>query len=170
MKNFIFNKISVFRKSLLLTFILLFAFSCEQQDESADINAEQANTEVRARQMQVKAREIVNSEEYRNFVDQNELFLSKIHSGDFFSATNKRLSITSFEPAEDFIKRHEKIAYNTQALLKKYPELKNSLELREKVSEEFLKKKINEMNKRNKGNLRYSNPCGYDCSNDKGVL
>ena len=161
-----------------MTFILLFAFSCEQQDESADVNAEQANTEVRARQMQVKAREIVNSEEYQNFVDQNRLFLSKIHSEDFltkefideenatynYDLIRERLSMTSFKSVEEFVQEYENAFYNTQKLLKKYPKLTNpSPELKEKVTKEYLKKVQNKRDKK----LRFGNPCGFDCSNDK---
>ena len=155
MKNFIFNKVSIFRKSLLLTFILLFAFSCEQQDESADVNAEQANTEVRARQMQVKAREIVNSEEFNNAINQSELFAKKIYdehffTEDLFDAENntynydlikERLSMTSFKSAEEFVREYEDMFYSVQKLVKKNPELAD-LSIQTMIEEEYLKRTI----------------------------
>ena len=135
---------------------LLLAISC-QKDESADIDADggQPSTEVSPRQLQNRAREIVNSEEYQAFVNQNRSFLSKINSKDFFTedlideenetynydVINERLSMTSFESAEEFVREYEKIFYNTQKLVKKYPELANpSPGLKQKVKEMSFKK------------------------------
>ena len=159
--------------------MLLLAASC-QKDESADIDADggQPSTEVSPRQLQNRAREIVNSEEYQAFVNQNRSFLSKIHSRGFLSeglfnfengtynldVIKERLSMTSFESAEEFVQENEKVAYNTQELVKKYPELTNpSLELKQEISERFLKTTIN--NKRNK-RLR-TDGCGLDCDSDR---
>ena len=105
--------------------------------------------------MQVKAREIVNSEEYQNFVDQNESFISKIHSENFLSediideenamynydVINERLSGTSFESAEEFVREYEKMFYSAQKLVKKYPGLKSEL-LSKEVAKENTKREI----------------------------
>ena len=139
-----------------MTFILLFTFSCEQQDESADVNAEQSNTEVRARQMQVRAREIVNSEVYNNALNQFELFAKKIYDEHFFTEDlfdvenntynydliKERLSMTSFKSAEEFVQEYEDMFYSVQQkLVKKNPELADSsMELQEIIKNEDLKR------------------------------
>ena len=145
---------------------LLLAASC-QKDESADIDADggQPSTEVSPRQLQNRAREIVNSEEYQAFVNQNRSFLSKINSKDFFTedlideenetynydVINERLSMTSFESAEEFVQEVEKTYYLTKALVDKYPGLKEaSPKFQENMEKESLKR-INSLHRDTKG-------------------
>ena len=71
-------------KSLSLTLILLLAVNC-QTDESADIGIkENLPTEGIDAQSQARAREIVNSEEYENAMNQMEMFISKVNDEHFF--------------------------------------------------------------------------------------
>ena len=132
--------------------MLLLAASC-QKDESADIDADggQPSTEVSPRQLQDRAREIVNSEEYREFTDQSESFIDKIHDENFFTLElfdfdnetynydliNERLSGTSFESAEEFVQEYENMMRLGFEMGKKYPEIANE-SLQEKIEEEML--------------------------------
>ena len=156
MKKRIISRVRIFGKSLFLTMMLLLAASC-QKDESADIDADggQPSTEVSPRQLQNRAREIVNSEEYNALMEQNKSFIGKIHSEKFYTedlfdvenetyhydVINERLSMTSFESAEEFVQEVEKSYYLAKALVKKFPELKEASQgLQEKVEKENLKR------------------------------
>ena len=88
-------------------------------------------------------------------MEQNKSFIGKIHSEKFYTedlfdvenetyhydVINERLSMTSFESAEEFVQEVEKSYYLAKALVKKFPELKEASQgLQEKVEEENLKR------------------------------
>ena len=105
--------------------------------------------------MQVKAREIVNSEEYQSLIDQNKSFISKIHSKKFYTedlfdvgnetynydVIRERLSMTSFKSVEEFVQEYEKMFYSVQELVKKNPDFTNS-SLQKTIEEEIIKTTI----------------------------
>ena len=170
MNKFLNSKIRIFGKSLFLMMLVL-AFNC-QKDETVDINAGgQPSTEVSPRQLQNRAKEIVNSEEYQAFVNQTDMFLSKIHGEDFlteeiideenetynYDVINERLSMTSFESAEEFVREYEEAFYSTQKLMVKYPDFANPL-VQERMSEE--RRRIKKVSK------QWSGKCVQDCWDD----
>ena len=142
-------------KSLSLTLILLLAVNC-QTDESADIRLkENLPTEGIDLQSQARAREIVESKEYQSLMNHNKSFIGKIHSEKFYTedlfdlenetyhydVIRERLSMTSFESAEEFVQETEKTYYLAKALVEKFPELTNaSSEFQELIKQESLKK------------------------------
>ena len=141
-------------KSLSLTLILLLAVNC-QTDESADIGLkENLPTEGIGTQSQARAREILESKEYLNFTNQNRLFISKIHDGDFLSEEfindeketynydliRERLPMTSFESAQEFVREYEKAFYCAQKLVIKYPYFSDP-SIQNKINEEIMKKR-----------------------------
>ena len=116
------------------------AVSC-QTDESADIGIkENLPTEGVDTQSQARAREIVNSEEYENAMNQMEMFISKVNDEHFFTGEfindenetynydliRERLPMTSFESAEEFVQETEETYYLAKALVEKFPELKEA--------------------------------------------
>ena len=127
--------------------MFVLAVNC-QRDESADIDADRGlpSTEVSPRQLQDRAREIVNSEEYRENTIAIKSFFDKIHNRGFFTkdlfdleneaynydVINERLSGTSFSSTEEFISEYEKLFYSFQKLVTKHPSLINSL-VQEKI-------------------------------------
>ena len=126
------------------------AVNC-QTDESADIGIkENLPTEGIDAQSQARAREIVNSEEYENAMNQMEMFISKVNDEHFFTGElfnvekqtynynviNERLSMTSFKSAEEFIQEYEKMFYSIQELVKRNPNFTDPF-LQEKIEEEL---------------------------------
>ena len=120
--------------------MFVLAVNC-QRDESADIDADRGlpSTEVSPRQLQNRAREIVSSEEYQGAMDQIDSFASKIHDEHFFTEDlfdvenktynydliSKKLSMTSFQSAGEFVQEYEKMFYSIKDFTMKYPELAN---------------------------------------------
>ena len=165
-------KVRVFGKSLFLALILLLAVNC-QKDESADIDADggHPSTEVSPRQLQNRAREIVNSEEYLKFTDQTDLFLEKIHDENFFTlelfdfdnetynydVINERLSGTSFDSAEEFVREYEKAFYSAQKLVTKY---------QTNLANPLVQQKMREIKKTRKVSRKWSGKCVKDCWDD----
>ena len=92
-------------------------------------------------QSQARAREIVESEEYREFTNQNESFFDKIDDENFFTLElfdfdnqtynydliNQRLQGTSFKSAEEFVREYEKMISLGVELGKKHPDLADPL-------------------------------------------
>ena len=159
--------------------MLVLAFNC-QKDETVDINAGgQPSTEVSPIQLQDRAREIVNSEEYRNFTSQTDVFLSKIHSEDFlteelideeneayrYDVINERLSGTSFESAEEFVREYEKMVHLGAELGKKYPDLANQPMQNAMINVDIEEEPISENNPNVRGN--WISPCVKKCKREK---
>ena len=130
--------------------MLLLAISC-QKDESADIDADggQPSTEVSPRQLQIKAREITNSMEYQNLMDQVELLTNKIYDGkNFFTEDiynvetgsynrdliRERLSMTSFKSVDEFIHNFTDLATASKQLGAKYYEDIQNQSLRNEIN------------------------------------
>ena len=124
----------------LISMILL-AVNC-QTDESADIGIKKnLPTEGIDLQSQARAREIVESKEYREFTNQNESFFDKIQDENFFTLElfdfenqtynydliNQRLQGTSFKSAEEFVREYEKMISLGVELGKKHPDLADPL-------------------------------------------
>ena len=173
MKKF-FIESRIFGKSLSLTLILLLAVNC-QTDESADIGIkENLPTEGIDAQSQARAREIVNSDEYREFTNQNESFFDKIQDENFFTLElfdfdnqtynydliNKRLSGTSFKSAEEFVREYEKMISLGVELGKKHPDLADPL-----MQEAMMNVDIEEPISQNEQGVRnqWTNYCKQDC-------
>ena len=139
------------KKCMIFLLSIVLVLSC-QRDESADIgvNEVQPSTEASPRQLQNRAREIVSSEEYQGAMTQLKLFTDKIHNEHFFTEDlfnvedytynydliKKRLYMTSFASAEEFVWEYEKMFYSIQELVKRNPNFTDPF-LQEKIEEEL---------------------------------
>ena len=165
MRNFTFIK-----KIIVLSFFAFLIVQC-QRDESTNVeaNGEQPATQMSQKQLQTKAKEIVNSEEYQNAINQTRLFFSKIHDDEFitrnlydmeddewYDTIKKRLPMTSFKSVEEVMEGDEKLFNAIEELSRKYPEFIETPELGEEVGKihaENSKKEFLEDLKKNNGSV-----------------
>ena len=144
MRNFTFIK-----KIIVLSFFAFLIVQC-QRDESTNVeaNGEQPATQMSQKQLQTKAKEILNSEEWKNYVSQNRSFYNKIHDDgfitrdlfdegleydDWYDTIQNRLPMTSFKSVEEVMEGDEKAYNSIMEFLKKYPEFLETPGLSEEV-------------------------------------
>ena len=118
-------KKSMIFKSILFLSVLLLCVQCQKEEPDLNVENNTTSTEqpTQKKDLSVRAREIVHSEEYRGFVKQSESFFNKIQDENFFTLElfdfdnetynydliRKRLSGTSFKSAEEFVQEYEKM-------------------------------------------------------------